>query len=129
MLLISGDPDSRSAGSFFKNPIVSEAAYLEIQEIARRSGLLSPTETLPRYKAPVGNVKVPAAWLIERSGFPKGYARGRVGLSSKHTLALVNRGGATAEDVLKLAREIQTGVARTFGVDLIPEPVLVGFDS
>jgi UDP-N-acetylmuramate dehydrogenase len=128
MLLIPGDPDSRSAGSFFKNPIVSEAAYLEIQEAARRGGFLSPAQTLPRYKAPVGNVKVPAAWLIERSGFPKGYARGRVGLSSKHTLALVNRGGATAKDVLNLAREIQTGVKRTFGVDLVPEPVFVGFD-
>jgi UDP-N-acetylmuramate dehydrogenase len=128
MLLISGDSDSRSAGSFFKNPIVSEAAYLEIQETARRSGFLSDAEALPRYKAPNG-VKVPAAWLIERSGFPKGYRRGRVGLSSKHTLALVNRGGGTAEDVLNLAREIQTGVRTTFGVDLIPEPVFVGFES
>src|SRR5262249_22580917 len=128
MLLLPGDPDCRSAGSFFKNPIVSEAAYVAIQETARRRSFLSLSQALPRYPAPDGNVKLAAAWLIEKSGFSKGYGRARVGLSSKHTLALVNRGGATAEDVLNLAREIQTGVSSVFGVDLVPEPVFVGFD-
>lgn len=129
MLLLPGDPDCRSAGSFFKNPIVTEADYLEIQDTARRCELVSRDQAVPRYRAPGGKVKLAAAWLIERSGFSKGYGRGRAGLSTKHTLALVNRGGATAEDLLDLAREIQTGVKRTFGVDLVPEPVFVGFDS
>jgi UDP-N-acetylmuramate dehydrogenase len=129
MLLLPGDPDCRSAGSFFKNPIVSEADYLEIQETARRRDLVSPGQAVPRYGAPDSKVKLPAAWLIERSGFSKGYGRGKAGLSTKHTLALVNRGGATAENMLDLAREIQDGVKSTFGVDLVPEPVFVGFDS
>ena len=123
MLLVSGDPDCRSAGSFFKNPIVSEQQYGEISARA--------PAPVPRY--PVrnddGRVKVPAAWLIERAGFPKGYGSGRVGLSSKHTLALVNHGGASAGDVLALMREIQQGVRDRFGVPLVPEPQFVGFSA
>jgi UDP-N-acetylmuramate dehydrogenase len=82
-----------------------------------------------RFKSGAGQVKLAAAWLIERAGFPKGYTRGRVGLSSKHTLALVNRGGATAAEVLGFMREIQDGVHSAFDIDLVPEPVFVGFED
>jgi UDP-N-acetylmuramate dehydrogenase len=121
MLLVEGDPDCRSAGSFFKNPIISEAQFAELQ---RRAG-----PSVPRYPAPSGKAKTAAAWLIERAGFSKGYSIGPVGISTKHTLALVNRGGAGAEDILRLAREIRARVDDKFGIKLIPEPVLVGFDS
>jgi UDP-N-acetylmuramate dehydrogenase len=119
MLLVDGDPDCRSAGSFFKNPIVSEEEFAELQSLAGGSA--------PRYPASPGKVKTAAAWLIERAGFSKGHSRGPVGLSSKHTLALVNKGGATAEDVLDLAREIRGRVHDRFGIKLIPEPVFMGF--
>lgn len=129
MLLVAGDPDCRSAGSFFKNPIVSEEIFAEIEAAARRHNVLAHGEQVPRYPARDGKVKAAAAWLIERSGFHKGYSRGNVGLSAKHTLAIVNRGGATAAEVLALAREIRAGVQRRFGVNLIPEPVFVGFSQ
>lgn len=121
MLLVEGDPDCRSAGSFFKNPIISEAEFAELQALAGPE--------VPRYPAGPGKVKTAAAWLIERAGFPKGYSLGRAGLSSKHTLALINKGGATAEDVLRLAREIRARVYDRFGIRLIPEPVFLGFES
>lgn len=121
MLLAPGDPDCRSAGSFFKNPILTEQQYAELQARA--------PEPVPRFPVANGNglVKVAAAWLIERAGFHKGYGRGPAGLSSRHTLAIVNRGGASARDVLELMREIQSGVHRYFGVELQPEPLFVGF--
>lgn len=123
MLLVPGDPDCRSAGSFFKNPIVSEQEYRKISARA--------PAPVPRYpvRNGAGRVKLPAAWLIERAGFHKGYGRGPVGLSTKHTLALVNRGGATARDVLELMREIQNGVQARLGVRLAPEPQFVGFPA
>lgn len=127
MVITPGDPDCRSAGSFFKNPIVMEDAALRVEEAALRMGRMAVSETLPRFKAPDGKVKLPAAWLIERAGFHKGFTRGPVGLSSKHTLALLNRGGATACDVLALMQEIQAGVRECFGIDLLPEPEFVGF--
>src|SRR5213080_3265857 len=92
MLLVEGDPDCRSAGSFFKNPIISEGEFANLQ---LRSGA-----GIPRYPAAPGKVKTAAAWLIEHAGFSKGYSLGPAGLSTKHTLALVNRGGADAEDIL-----------------------------
>ena len=121
MLLVEGDSDCRSAGSFFKNPIVSETQFAELQ---RRAG-----PSIPRYPAPPTTVKTAAAWLIEHAGFSKGYSVGPAGLSTKHTLALVNRGGAKAEDVLCLAREIRSRVHDKFGIKLIPEPVFVGFEA
>ena len=127
MVITPGDPDCRSAGSFFKNPIVTEDAAFRVEEAAHRLERMAVSETLPRYKAPEEKVKLPAAWLIERAGFHKGYTRGPVGLSNKHTLALVNRGGATACDVLALMHEIQAGVHDCFGIDLVPEPEFVGF--
>ncbi len=119
MLLTPGDPDCRSAGSFFKNPIMTEDQFNALEAAAG--------ERAPRYPAAPGKVKTAAAWLIERAGFPKGYAMGPVGLSSRHTLALVNKGGATADDLLRLAREIRARVEGRFGVKLVPEPVFVGF--
>jgi UDP-N-acetylmuramate dehydrogenase len=122
MLLVEGDPDCRSAGSFFKNPILAESQFAALEAVL-------PGERVPRYPAAAGKVKTAAAWLIERAGFSKGYSVGPAGLSTKHTLALVNKGGATAEDVLRLAREIRNRVQGEFGVSLIPEPVFLGFDK
>ena len=119
MLLVEGDSDCRSAGSFFKNPILTEPQFNTLQSIAGAG--------TPRYAAEGGMVKTAAAWLIEQAGFSKGYSLGPVGLSTKHTLALVNKGGAKAEDVLRLAREIRARVHDRFGIDLAPEPVLLGF--
>jgi len=121
MLIIEGDPDCRSAGSFFKNPILSEAEYARLESSAQ--------EAVPRYPAGTGKVKTSAAWLIDRAGFKKGFGLGRAGISTKHTLALVNRGGGKASDIVQLAREIRKGVEDAFGVRLIPEPVFVGFDE
>jgi UDP-N-acetylmuramate dehydrogenase len=115
------NPDCRSAGSFFKNPIITSGEFDRIKEIV--------VDQVPSFPAGGGKVKVPAAWLIERAGFHKGYNRGRVGISSKHTLAIVNRGGATAHEVIDLMNEIKERVAEKFGVLLMPEPVFVGFDN
>ncbi len=127
MVLDPRDPDTRSAGSFFRNPIVSSQTADRVEREARRSGLISAEENLPRYRAGQRDWKISAAWLIERAGFPRGYGSKRVGLSRKHALAVVNRGGATAEDVRSLVREIQAGVHETFGVELMPEVLYVGF--
>jgi UDP-N-acetylmuramate dehydrogenase len=118
MVLDAGDPDTRSAGSFFTNPILSpaEAAELEL----RAPGY-------PRWDMPDGSVKVPAAWLIENAGFPKGYEKGGVRISTKHTLALTNpTGEAGTGALLALAREVREGVREKFGVLLVNEPVMVG---
>ena len=114
MVIDADDPDSVSAGSFFTNPILEPDAFEALPE--------QP----PHWPEPDGRVKVSAAWLIERSGFHKGLARGPVGISTKHTLALVNRGGASTADLVALAREIAAGVNDRFGVELTPEPVFVG---
>lgn len=124
MLIVPGDEDARSAGSFFKNPILAPDDYKRLIELADKRG-----ERVPSYPAPGQNFKVPAAWLVEHSGFAKGATRGPVGISRKHALAIVNRGGATAADVIRLKNEIQQKVRDTFGVELIPEPVMVGFDE
>ena len=114
MVLDAEDADTWSAGSFFTNPLLSaeEAATLP--------------EDAPRWPQPDGRVKSSAAWLIEHAGYGKGYGNDRVSLSTKHTLALTNRGGATTEDLLALAREVRSGVEAKFGVRLENEPVLVG---
>jgi|WetSurMetagenome_2_1015567.scaffolds.fasta_scaffold184049_1 UDP-N-acetylmuramate dehydrogenase len=127
MILAAGDPDSMSAGSFFRNPIVSLDTAHTVEESARKRGLLPPNSGMARFEVEGGKVKLPAAWLIEGAGFHRGYARGSVGLSSKHALAIINRGGARASEVLDLMREIQAAVQRVFGVDLQAEPSFVGF--
>ncbi|MDP9395980.1 MAG: UDP-N-acetylmuramate dehydrogenase [Actinomycetota bacterium] len=114
MVLDAHDPDTWSAGSFFTNPV------LDAEHAARL-----PADA-PRWPQPDGSVKTSAAWLIERAGFPKGFGSGAARLSTKHTLALTNRGGATTRDLLALAREVRDGVDRAFGVRLVNEPVLVG---
>ncbi len=118
MYIVEGDPDCRSAGSFFKNPVISEEQFARI---AAQEGC-----EVPHYAADEGAVKVPAAWLLERAGFHKGYAMGAAGISSKHTLALINRGGAKAADILALRDRIVAGVEARFGIRLEPEPVVVG---
>jgi len=128
MLITPDDPDCRSAGSFFKNPVITPETFSRIEAIAREQNLIGDAEKVPNFPADDGKVKIPAAWLIERAGFQKGYCRGRAGISSKHTLAIINRGGATAREVTGLMNEIQERVAERFGVSLNPEPVFVGFD-
>jgi len=114
MVLDGADHDTWSAGSFFTNPVLTA-------EHSRRL-----PEPVPRWPQPDGRVKVSAAWLIEQSGFGKGYGTGPVRLSGKHTLALTNRGGGSTEDLLRLAREVRDGVRERFGIELVNEPVLVG---
>jgi UDP-N-acetylmuramate dehydrogenase len=118
MVLDPADPDSVSAGSFFTNPILEADAFAALEH---RAG-----ERPPAFPEPDGRVKTSAAWLVERAGFQRGYGDGRAGISSKHTLALVNRGGATTAELVALAREIAAGVEESFGVALVPEPVFVG---
>ncbi len=127
MVYGAGGPDNQSAGSFFMNPIVSAEAADRAEQRARARGALSPAEKMPRFDAQEGRVKLAAGWLIERSGFQKGTAHGPVGLSTKHALAIVNRGGATASDIVSFARFIRDGVQAQLGVRLVPEPELVGF--
>lgn len=122
MLIVAGDQDCQSAGSFFKNPILSEAQHEDLKQRAAVRGL-----TVPSYPALETRKKVSAAWLVERSGFAKGYGIGHAGISSKHALAIVNRGGATAAEVLALKDQIQHRVQEIWGVHLESEPVLVGF--
>jgi UDP-N-acetylmuramate dehydrogenase len=124
MLLVEGDSDCRSAGSFFKNPVISQE---QVQRIAETVGKEPPTFPAGAGTENAGRVKVPAAWLIEQAGFSKGYALGAAGVSSRHTLALINRGGASAADVLALARQISGAVKDRFGITLEMEPVLLGF--
>jgi UDP-N-acetylmuramate dehydrogenase len=122
MLIVDGDPDCQSAGSFFKNPIISQKQHEDLQKRAAAKGL-----TLPSYPALEKSKKVSAAWLVEHSGFARGYGDGHVGISSKHALAIVNRGGATADEVLALKEQIQQRVEEIWGVQLEQEPVMVGF--
>jgi UDP-N-acetylmuramate dehydrogenase len=116
MVLDAQDHDTWSAGSFFTNPLLSAEAAAALPDGA------------PRFSQADGTVKTSAAWLIDHAGFGKGYGSGRARVSSKHTLALTNRGSATAEDILRLARDVRKGVREHFGVTLVPEPVLVGCD-
>ncbi|HEX2771518.1 MAG TPA: UDP-N-acetylmuramate dehydrogenase [Micromonosporaceae bacterium] len=121
MVLDEGDKDTWSVGSFFTNPVLDAEAYTALRK--RAADLGEP----PSWPGQMGVVKVSAAWLIERAGFGKGYGgNGGVAISSKHTLALTNRGGGSTVALLGLAREIRDGVHRRFGVTLHPEPVLVG---
>ncbi|HXG67365.1 MAG TPA: UDP-N-acetylmuramate dehydrogenase [Blastocatellia bacterium] len=120
MVIDAEDMDSRSVGSFFVNPTITVGEFERVKQHA------SPQQA-PFFPATDGKVKLSAAWLIEQSGFHRGYVRGNVGLSSKHALAIINRGGGTAREVIELAEEIKMGVQKTFGIVLMPEPVLIGF--
>jgi UDP-N-acetylmuramate dehydrogenase len=119
MVIDPADPDSRSAGSFFTNPILDGDEFARLVE---RAG-----ERPPAFPEPDGRVKTSAAWLVEHAGFGRGYGLpGPVAVSPKHSLALTNRGGATTEQLLALAREIADGVHARYAVQLVPEPVIVG---
>ena len=122
MLLVPGDPDCQSAGSFFKNPVLSEEQHKDLTARAASRRL-----TVPSYPALESHKKVSAAWLVEHSGFAKGFGFGRVGISTRPALSIVNRGSATAADVLSLKDQIQQRVEEIWEVHLEPEPVLVGF--
>ncbi len=121
MLIVDGDPDCRSAGSFFKNPVIGA------QHLSRIAADFAAP--VPTYPAGEGFVKLPAAWLVEQAGFHKGYALGRAGISSRHTLALVNRGEARAADILALRDRIVIAVEQKFSIRLEPEPVFLGPES
>jgi len=126
MLIDPSDPDSASVGSFFVNPTLTRSELDALEQRIAEGGMLREGEAVPRFRVPDGRFKIPAAWLVERAGFPKGYGSGRVGVSTKHTLALVHRGQGTTRELLELAREIRRGVASRFGVELHPEPVFLG---
>jgi UDP-N-acetylmuramate dehydrogenase len=124
MVLDPADPDTLSAGSFFTNPVLDSGQFAALEQIAAGR---PPGERVPVFPAGHGLVKVPAAWLIERAGFGKGYpGYGPARISSKHTLALTNAGGASTGDLIELARQIAAGVRSVFGIELAHEPVLVG---
>ncbi len=124
MVLDPADADTRSAGSFFTNPVLDPAALLALEErVAQRLG---PQAAFPRFPERDGSVKTSAAWLIQHAGYGRGYGAGRARISTKHTLALTNCGGATTAELLTLAREVRDGVRAAFGVELVNEPVLVG---
>ncbi|GGH36577.1 UDP-N-acetylmuramate dehydrogenase [Microbacterium album] len=142
MVLDDPDPDTHSAGSFFNNPIVTAEVARSLPEGCPRWPLAPQVDAVsviplaaydgrvPRPATQESLVKVSAAWLIEHAGLPKGFAlpRSRASLSTKHTLALTNRGGATAGEIAELARFVQSRVAADFGLVLMPEPVLVGVE-
>ena len=123
MVLDAADPDTRSAGSFFTNPLLTGAQLEDLRE--RVAGRCGDTVRSPEWAEPDGRTKVSAAWLVERAGFGKGAFDGPVGISTKHTLALVNRGGGRTSDLVRVARTIRDGVEQAFGVVLVPEPVMV----
>jgi UDP-N-acetylmuramate dehydrogenase len=122
MLIREDDPDRRSAGSFFKNPVLSAPQFEDVKRRAAERGL-----EVPSYPALEAQRKVSAAWLVEHSGFSKGFRLGRAGISSKHALALVNCGGASAADVVALKEDVQAKVEAAWGIRLEAEPVMVGF--
>lgn len=121
MLLVEGEADCRSAGSFFKNPIVGAEV---LGRVADAAGV--EAGKVPHWAAGDGRVKLPAAWLLEQAGFVKGYGLGAAGISTRHTLALTNRGGATCVDIERLQEAIVRGVEERFGIVLEREPVLLG---
>jgi len=124
MLITPGDPDSQSVGSFFKNPMLTTVQFNELSRRAKDRNL-----QVPNYPALSEQKKISAAWLVENSGFAKGYVKGHAGISSKHALALINRGGASADEIIALKDEIQERVEQAWGIRLEPEPVLVGFQG
>ncbi len=126
MVLDAGDHDTWSAGSFFTNPVLEPAEFAALE--ARVRERLGTESQPPRFPAADGAVKTSAAWLIESCGFARGDRRGAVGLSRKHALALTNRGGGTARELIAFAQEIAEAVELAFGVMLEPEPVLVGLE-
>ncbi|HLG14380.1 MAG TPA: UDP-N-acetylmuramate dehydrogenase [Blastocatellia bacterium] len=127
MVIDPNDPDSRSVGSFFVNPVVTREELEQIRERVERRG--GRSDMMPQFPAGEDRVKLSAAWLIERAGFERGYRHGNVGISTRHALAIVNRGGGTASEVMELAEEMKSRMLNAFAIELITEPVAVGFDE
>ncbi|MGB8013812.1 MAG: UDP-N-acetylmuramate dehydrogenase [Terriglobales bacterium] len=127
MLIVPGDEDCRSAGSFFKNPVLSETQFNDLSARAMTQGLEIPSYPAARSQEQQAQRKVSAAWLVEHSGFSKGYTLGPARISHKHALALVNSGQASAADIVQLKEQIQDKVSQHWGIMLDPEPVFVGF--
>jgi UDP-N-acetylmuramate dehydrogenase len=119
MVLDSSDPNRRSCGSFFVNALVGPS---DVERIAQRAGVAPP-----QFPQGDGRIKLPSAWLIERAGLAKGTSHGPVGLSTRHTLAVVAHDGARATDVIAFAKHVRTTVEDAFGVRLVPEPEFWGF--
>ncbi len=126
MLLDEADPNGRSAGSFFTNPIVTSAFADQVAARAVALHAAPSAQAMPRFPLGDGRVKLAAGWLIERAGLAKGFRMGPVGISSRHALALVHHGGATTEDLLRLACHVHDTVLARFGIALVPEPVFLG---
>jgi UDP-N-acetylmuramate dehydrogenase len=123
------DENRRSVGSFFLNPVVSAADAQVLINRALQRGLIHEERELPRYPQATGMVKLSAAWLIERSGTRKGERHGQVGVSSRHCLALVHHGGGSTGELLELATTLQARVHNIFGIEIVPEPVQLGFET
>ena len=126
MVLDPDDPNRRSAGSFFTNPIVDRERADALVERAVREGLVPTPDQVPRWPMGPEKTKLAAGWLIERAGIAKGLRRGRVGISSKHALALVHHGGGTTTELMELAEEVRAAVHARFAITLTPEPVCWG---
>ena len=126
MVLADDDPNRRSVGSFFTNPILPAAEAAAVVARAVASGAAARREDVPRWPGAGDTVKLSAGWLVEQAGIPRGYRRGSVGVSSAHALALVHHGGGTTAALLELAAEVRDAVRRRFGVVLSPEPTLIG---
>lgn len=122
MLIVPGDDDCRSAGSFFKNPVLDAGQFAEVARAAAQRGL-----QIPSYPALTEHRKISAAWLVEHSGFAKGYHQGNAGISRKHALALINRGGAKAVEIFELQEAVRQRVQEIWSIHLQPEPVFLGF--
>lgn len=127
MVIDARDPDSRSVGSFFVNPTLTHEQFDLVKSQA--ASFIRSGEEIPSYPTDDNRVKLSAAWLIERAGISRGYVHGNVGTSTKHALAIINRGGGTASEVVELKERIQSRVLDAFGITLAPEPVFVGFET
>jgi UDP-N-acetylmuramate dehydrogenase len=128
MLLDGKDDNHRSAGSFFTNPVMTSADADRVAERAVQDRIITQASEMPRYPAEEGRVKLAAAWLIERAGIRKGDRRGQIGISSRHALALVHHGGGSSAELITFARRVRERVRDQFGVELVPEPVMLGFE-
>lgn len=122
------DPNRRSVGSFFLNPIVSASEAQRVAALAQARGLIATADGLPQFAQPDGRLKLSAAWLIERSGTHKAERRDAVGISSQHCLALVHHGGGSSRALIALAAEVRARVQASFAITLDPEPVMLGFE-
>ncbi len=125
MVIDEADENRRSVGSFFVNPVIDRPALEQAQHRARE---LAPGTVMPVFETEPGRAKLSAAWLIEHAGFPRGYSRGRVGLSTRHALAIVNKGDASAAEIVAFAARVRRGVFDRFGIWLEPEAVFIGFN-